>query len=146
VFAKWVAQKIADREEHKAFVGFYERETGLKWDDRPNCDLDDPAWIACRAASNKFFETLDGDEDGDEDEPETWDKLSAELNPLAAEILSYNAITLEGLRLQLRALISAYNETWEPADLAGEEDPEHPWTRDFIESAAGVLGVPFPPF
>jgi hypothetical protein len=89
---------------------------------------------------------LRGDED-DDDGPDAWDKLTAELNPLADDILSHhNASTLDGLALQLRALISAYNETWSSASVDEDEEPEHPWLRDFIESAAGVLGVPFPPF
>jgi hypothetical protein len=82
----------------------------------------------------------------DDDVPDAWDKLNDELNPLAADILSHNASTLDGLALQLRALISAYNETWESASMDEDEEPEHPWLRDFIESTAGVLGVPFPPF
>jgi hypothetical protein len=156
VFAKWVAQKIADREEHKSFVGLYERETRLKWDDRPAIDWNDPTWVACNDAMNRCNEIMGRyEEDRDEDDEYeglasarvfAWDELCAELNPLAADILSYNASTLDGLRLQLRALISAYNETWEPAGTDENDEPDHPGTRNFIESAAGFLGVPFPPF
>jgi hypothetical protein len=86
--------------------------------------------------------------DDAEDDSDAWDKLLAALTTLASDILSYNASTVEGLRLQLRALISAsaYYEAWNSASIDEEEEPEYPWTHNFIESAAGVLGVPFPPY
>jgi hypothetical protein len=52
--------------------------------------------------------------------------------------------TIEGLRLQMRALISAYDESWNPDDY-DDDEPDHPWLRDFLRSASGVLGVAFPP-
>jgi Phage related protein len=149
LFATWVAMSAAERERHRLCVGLYERETGLKWDDRPAINWNDPAFVASDEAWQRASDMFDHaeDEDEDEDEREPWEKLLDKLNPLAAEILSYNASTLDGLRLQLRALISAYNETWEPAGTDDEdEEPEYPCMRNFIESAAGVLGVPFPPY
>ena len=138
VFARWVKMKVEDLNEHNDLVERYERTTGLRFADRPAINWDDPAWVA-------YWEGWSKCSDDDDDPDDTWDHLLAELNPLADEILSYNASTLDGLRLQFRVLISAYNETWEPAGYE-DEGPEHPWLRNFIESAAGPLGVPFPPF
>jgi hypothetical protein len=64
--------------------------------------------------------------------------------PLAHKVLSYTATTAEGLKLQTRALISAYNQTWTCSDWEDAE-PEDPWLRDFVRSACNVLGIPFPP-
>jgi hypothetical protein len=98
-------------------------------------------WVEMNQAWEKLI-------DDAEDDSDAWDKLLAELTTLASDILSYNANTVEGLRLQLRALISAstYYEAWNSASIDEEEEPEYPWTHNFIESAAGVLGVPFPPY
>jgi hypothetical protein len=145
LFSTWVAMKIAERENHKEFLALYERETGLRWDDQPAINWADPAFVACDNARNKCSEML-GDYNVGPNGGDAWDELVDKLDPLADKILSYNACTLDGLRLQLQALISAYDETWEPLAASGEGEPEHPWMRDFIESAAGVLGVPFPPF
>jgi hypothetical protein len=144
LFAVWVALKIAEREEHEQFVLIYQRETGLSFDDRPAINWDDPAWVACQEAMKGCHQMLRKE---DKKSPAwDWDNLQAELDPLADDILSYNASTLDGLRLQLRALISAYDETWAPAGFDQDEDPEQPWMRNFIESAAGILSVPFPPY
>jgi hypothetical protein len=144
LFATWVKMKIVDRNDHNVLVELFERATGLRFADRPAIDWDDPVFAAYQKAWEKFVDDYRCEQDDARNE-DAWDNLLAELNPLASEILSYNASTLEGLRLQFRALISAYNEAWEPAGYE-DEQPEHPWLRNFIESAAGPLGVPFPPF
>jgi hypothetical protein len=68
-----------------------------------------------------------------------WDRLNDKLNPVAEKILSYKASTLDGLRLQTRALIIYNNEIWD-----GETD-EPDEACGFFASLCGVLGVPFPP-
>lgn len=146
LFATWVNMKVEERDRHNSIVELYERATGLRYVDHPATNWDDPVFVAHQRAWDKSIRDYYREHDG-QSESDAWDDLLAELNPLASEILSYNASTIDGLRLQLRAMISAYDESWDPVGHEPDEGrPEHPWLANFIESAAGALGVPFPPF
>src|SRR5580704_6197064 len=56
LFATWVKMSTAAREEHKAFVSLYERETGLSYDERPAIDWEDPAWVAYQKTAEECHE------------------------------------------------------------------------------------------
>jgi hypothetical protein len=140
LFDEWVHLKVAMHAEHEENEALHERVIGFKRADAPPCDWDDPAWLAYDEALSKCF-LSSGVGSG---EPDDWDRLTNALHPLADEILAYNATTIEGLRLQVRALISSYDESWNP-DHYEDHEPSEPWLRDFIRSVCGVLEVPFPP-
>jgi hypothetical protein len=73
-----------------------------------------------------------------------WDRIHKKFYPLAEQVLSYKASTLEGVRLQTRALLVYHNEIW--VDLSEDNaEPEQPVMCAFFASLCGVLGLQFPP-
>jgi hypothetical protein len=68
------------------------------------------------------------------------DRMNTQLYPFADEILSFRSVTLEGLRLQVRAYISSYSESWDPEECADD------WSRNFVEVICAFTGVEFPPY
>ncbi len=70
--------------------------------------------------------------------------LMAALDEVAADILTFNADTREGLALQVRALMYHHLDLIEPSlDDDGESDDW--WLACFVESVCSFAGVPFPP-
>jgi hypothetical protein len=141
LFNEWVCLKLASHAEHEEHEVWHQKVFGFRQKERPDIDCDDPEWVAYIDTYRELRRRAGGTE---ADEPSKWDALTKVFYPLADDILAYKATTIEGLRLQVRALISAYEETWNP-DEYDEDQPSDPWLRDFVRSACNVLDVPFPP-
>jgi hypothetical protein len=138
LFDDWVCQKKASQAIHDEFNERLQRATGLTRAEAPEIDWNDPAWIAYDQTMTQISRAPDRvhwDE-------AAWVRLRDELYPLANEILSFEAKTLAGIRLQVRALMAAYDdETWASDD----DGPAHAM-GNFIQSVCAFTGVPFPPF
>ena len=92
--------------------------------------FDSRAPTACRRRTlwDAWFKISDA---GYSSDREVWDRVADRLYPLVDEILYHRAVTQEGLALQVRALISAYRETWEP--IGRGEEPQNPHTKAFTK-------------
>ena len=142
LFDEWVRLKIAFQAAHEEHEAWHQSAFGFKRRHAPDIDWGDPAWVSYHNAFQELYRSRYGIA---ADEPSEWDRFTDVFYPLADKILAYTATSIEGLRLQLRALISSYdNETWNPAEY-DEDEPSEPWLRDFVRSACNVLDVPFPP-
>jgi hypothetical protein len=97
LFATWVKIQTMDMDRHNSIVELYERATGLRYTDRPvGYDAAyQKAWS--KYVDDYFRERDERGEDAPDDD--VVDNLLAALNPLADEILSYNASTLDGLSI-----------------------------------------------
>jgi hypothetical protein len=139
VFSEWVRQKTIDLVEEQEWVRVHLAKFGFARDDAPEPDWEDPEYAAynrdLRQLINEFYSGMSEDEGN----LGHWDRLNDKLNPVAEKILSYKASTLDGLRLQTRALIIYNNEIWD------RETDEPDEACGFFASLCGVLGVPFPP-
>ncbi len=143
VLGEWIRQTTKDcfnrgefERKHLAKFGFERREA-------PEVDRDDPEYVAYDRELMRLIHEHHSGRTEDELELRHWDRLHEKLSPLAEEVLSYNARTLDGLRLQTRVQIICHNEIWNPTSWSDEES-DHPM-YGFFASLCGVLGVPFPP-
>ena len=66
------------------------------------------------------------------------------LTELAADILTFNPDTREGLALQVRAIVFHHSDLIEP-NLDCDGESEDSWLRCFVESVF-CTGVPFLPY
>jgi hypothetical protein len=143
LFDEWMMRRLRDQAEHRDYVAYHEGVFGFAPEDAPARDRSDPAYVAYDAAWEEMYEGWkERQPNGEERDPDLseWDQFHEAFNPLADEILSHTATTLDGLRLQVRALISAYDEqVW------GGESEHDVWLRGFVGSTCNVLGIPFPP-
>jgi hypothetical protein len=138
LFDRLARQWNAEEARHRDWAAFLRSETG-----GPLIDWRDPghraAWDRAAQRFNKSREHLCTDEAQRE-----LDELVAAVGESADEILGYFPTTLDGLRLQVRALMAVdYDVIWSPRLLA--EEPENPRTAAFFEGLCDFLGVPFPP-
>jgi len=141
---EWIRQTTKDCVEHQEWERRHLATFGFKRSERNELELN---WsVAERASYNRavgeLIDELHAGKSEDELELVHWDRINDKINPLAGEILSYTASTLDGLRLQTRALLIYENQIWSPA--LHDAEPEGPMC-DFFASLCGVLGVPFPP-
>jgi hypothetical protein len=137
LFDEWVWRQLRNQAEHKDYVARHERVFGFPPADAP--DRGDPE----RAAYNVLRDKMDDDYPHRDPDLKEWTEFHAAFNPLVDKVLSHTATTLDGLKLQTRALIVGYDvETWQPAEWDQAEDPQ---LRGFVQSACNVLGIPFPP-
>ena len=140
LYDRWTAKMVAEAKDYFAWVAAIKRETGLA--DRPEIDWDDPDYVAWHAAGDKLHA-----DNRTNKEIEREENLSPELDELSNKILSYRATTLDGVKLQTRAILAGYNDvSWSSVDYHEPDVLENPWLADFLESLCGVLDVPFPPY
>jgi hypothetical protein len=142
-FSEWVRQFTKDCLDHRELERLHLAKFGFERDGAPELDWDDPVYVAYDREFRHLIHEHHSGRSKDELELGHWDRLNDKINPLAGEILSYTASTLDGLRLQTRALLIYENEIWNPAHWDAAE-PEGAMC-DFFASLCGVLGVPFPP-
>jgi hypothetical protein len=142
LFDEWVMRHLKEQAEHRDYVAYHESVFGFAPAEAPDIDWDDPAYVEYDAAWHSMWEAWKRQE-RDPDLLE-WGKFHEVFFPVTDEVLSHTATTLDGLKLQTRALISAYHETWRPTGW-DETEPDDPWLRDFVRSACNALGIPFPP-
>jgi hypothetical protein len=143
VSSDWIRQLTKDCLDHQEFERLHLAKFGFERADAPEANWKDPEYNAY----DRELRCLIGEHHSGRREDELdlghWDRLHDRMNPLAIEILSYEASTLDGLRLQTRALLIYHNEIWNSADW-DDAEPEGSMC-DFFASLCRVLGVPFPP-
>ncbi len=136
LFDEWVRTSIADRGERDEYVAAICRETGLK---EPPSNQNDPDWVAWEAASKRY---LNAEPYGNRDE--YFAKFNDAIGSLVDEIFAYVPTTLDGLRLQARALMAVDDDlVW--ANRAWDDEPDYPRLATFFEGLCDFLGLPFPP-
>jgi hypothetical protein len=141
LYEEWRAHSIASRLDHVEFEAELVRRTGMTRAEAP------PFWSnEGKQSQHPYWRAFDGIHEAGianrfdcDDHTATMD----ELRPCADEILSYAAITREGLALQARAWMARYDDLW---DSDPDDDPDYPLTRNFIENVCKFVGVPFPPY
>jgi hypothetical protein len=159
LFNGWVAHMAAEHRNRFEFELAMEAATGIKLEDVPVRLTDDSPEADHRfhesywATRCKIAPTISREVSDDaarsvclERSPDAEiDEIEDRLAEIADEILEFNATTREGLAVQVRAMIFRCREAIEPTmDWQGES--EDPWQRSFLESVAGFVGTPFPPF
>jgi hypothetical protein len=79
---------------------------------------------------------------------DTWksDEFLDALDETADEILRYYPTTLDGVRLQVRAIMLIEDDVVWGNESLGDEEPNHPRVAGFFESLCEFLEVPFPPY
>jgi hypothetical protein len=143
VFSDWVRQFTKDCVDHQEFERLHLARLGFGRDDAPEVDWKDPEYIAYDRELRCLIHEHHSGWSEDELELGHWDRLNRRVNPLAEKILSYKASTLDGVRLQTRALMIYDNEIW---NATSWDDAEPGGSLcDFFASLCGVLGIPFPP-
>ena len=142
---EWIFQYTKDCRDHREFERLHLAKFGFEQhgDDAPEVDRDDPEYLAYDRELRRLIHEHHSGRSQDELELRHWDRINNKLIPLVDEVLSYNASTLDGLRLQTRVLIIYLHEIWSPTRWSDDES-DHPMCG-FFESLCGVLGVPFPP-
>jgi hypothetical protein len=141
VLGQWIRQYTKDWVDHQEFEKAHLARFGFGRDDAPERDA--PEYVAYDREIRRLISEYHAGRSEDELELRHWDRLTDKLYPLAEEVLSYDANTLDGLRLQTRVLIIYHQEIWSPLSWSDDES-SHPMCG-FFESPCGVLGVPFPP-
>jgi hypothetical protein len=137
LFDEWVRISIEEYAEHHERVAAIERETGIK--ERPAINWQDPAWIAWKGASGRLIE---GREYADENR--RLEEFLAALASSVDEILAYIPTTLDGLRLQARAIMAIDDDlVWSKRTF--DEEPDYPRLASFFEGLCAFLDIPFPP-
>jgi hypothetical protein len=144
VLGDWIRQTTKDCLERREFERAHLAKFGFEQDDAPEPDWKDPEYVAYGREVMRLINEFHSGKSDDEADLDHWDRITDRLYPLAEEVLSYKASTLEGLRLQTRTLIIYYQEIWNPA-LYSATEPAQPGMFAFFASLCGVLGVPFPP-
>jgi hypothetical protein len=136
LFDEWVRQKKAASAISDDFEERLQRATGLTRAEAAPLRWEDPAWNAYHDMIGQISRMPDRvrwDE-------AAWVRLRDEMYP--DEILSFDAESIAGIKLQVRALMAAYDdETWASDD----DGPVHPAMSNFIQSVCAFTGVPFPP-
>ena len=143
VLGEWIFQYDEGLFDHGEFEGCISLNSALSGGDAPEVDRDDPEYVAYDRELMRLIHEHHSGRSEDELELRHWDRIHDKLSPVVDEVLSYNASTLEGLRLQTRVLIIYHQEIWNPLSWSDDES-DHPMCG-FFESLCGVLGVPFPP-
>jgi hypothetical protein len=145
LLGEWIRQKTKDRLKNREFEGLHLAKFGFGRDDAPEVDWKDPEFIAYDREFRCLIDEFYSGESDDELELEHWDLIHDKLYPLAKNVLSHQATTLDGLRLQTRVLIIYHNnEIWDPVLLDATEHSQ-PNMYAFFASLCGVLDIPFPP-
>jgi hypothetical protein len=143
VFEEWRALKVASNLDYKEFEAELVRRTGLTRAQAPECFPDRE-----KMEEHPYFgeiERIRADGIANRVGSDQWDTLTWELNPLADEILKFRATTREGLALQVKAVIAAYNECYED-DFDDDDDPCRWALRQLLASLCYAVGVQWPPF
>ena len=97
-----------------------------------------PTSAHCSSRSKKTFHALLAAEaDGADDLEDLWSKLDKRIFPFANETLKHKAATLEGFRIQTRALIVTALELW--------DDEDDAQLAPYLRSACGLCNLPLPP-
>lgn len=140
---EWIFQHTKDCRDRREFGRLHLARFGFELDDAPEIDWNDPGYLAYDREIRRLVDEHHSGRSQDELDLGHWDRIHNKLSPLVDEVLSYNASTLDGLRLQTRVLIICQHEIWSPTHWSDDE-LKHPMC-DFFESLCGVLGIPFPP-
>jgi hypothetical protein len=143
VFSEWVRQMTKDCADHQELERLHLAKFGFERADAPEANWKDPEYNAYDLQFRRLIDEHHSGRSEDELDLGHWGRLQDRINPLAREILSYEASTLDGLRLQTRALLIYHDEIWNSADW-DDAEPEGSMC-DFFASLCGVLDVPFPP-
>jgi hypothetical protein len=143
VFSEYVHQLTKDCLNRREFERLHLAKFGFERADAPETDWKDPEYPAYDRELRRLINEHNSEKSEDERELRHWDRIHDKLHPIAGEILSYKASTLDGLRLQTRALIVFQSEIWNSVDWEDNEPDEA--MCSFFASLCGLLGVPFPP-
>jgi hypothetical protein len=134
LFERWAKMRIRARVEHRERRAALLRETGL--DGPPGIDWDDPDWVRWHDAGRRYDDQQEK-LTAAEVETDTW-KIVDALDETADEILSYFPTALDGLRLQVRAIMVIEDDmVWGNESLA---------VAGFFEGLCAFLELPFPPY
>jgi hypothetical protein len=98
LFDESVMRQLRDRAEDRDYDAYHERFFGFARADGPAVDWRNPAYVEYHTARHEMYEEwkaqLPGGEERDPDLSE-WDEFHEVFNPLADEILSHAATTLD---------------------------------------------------
>jgi hypothetical protein len=124
VFGDFVRQMTKDGVDQQKWARVHRAKFGFDPGDSDELEIN---WsVAERAAYDREIRRLIGEfhigRSEDELELRHWDRLHSKINPLAEKILSYEASTLDGLRLQTRALLLYDTDIWLPSRIKCRRD------------------------
>jgi len=143
LYEQWIDYTVADYLRRKRFRTEIERRTGVPFHEAPTPEpLDQeeraahPYWGVWHQVYREMNPT--DAEDANGDEPRTF---MDDLHEMAEEILAHRPTTRAGLRLQVLALASSFEEIWENGD---DETATGP--AAFLASMASFCDVTWPPY
>ena len=87
----------------------------------------------------KTFHALLAAEAAGDDLGDVWSEIDGRIFPLANEILKHKAATLEGFRIQTRALMVTAMELWDDDDQGDRQ------LAPYLRSACSLCNVSLPP-
>jgi hypothetical protein len=138
LFDEWVRTATAEIGEREEYVAAICRETGLKA--QPASQDDPEGWAKWEAASRRYLNATYGGGDREQ----YYADFNSAIGSLAEEIFAYVPTTLDGLKLQARALMAVDDDlVW--ANRAWDDEPDYPRLAAFFEALCGFLEIPFPP-
>jgi hypothetical protein len=136
LFAEWHRQRAIEWGQYCEIESRTKAALGAAASKPKLFDRDHPYW----RTRDQIIKATEYDEDDDKD-ASFYDRLS----DFAEEALSWRAETLEGLGFQVRAMMCAYPEIWEPVFNHDDEPRDELFAR-LIEDICRLCGIPFPPF
>jgi hypothetical protein len=145
LFDRWAKMRIRERVECRERHAALSRETGLS--EPPKMDWDDPDWVRWDEAWRRYRER-EVKMTAAEIDADTWksDEFLDALDETADEILRYYPTTLDGVRLQVRAIMLIDDDVVWSNGLLEDDEPNHPRVAGFFESLCEFLELPFPPY
>jgi hypothetical protein len=143
VLNEWIRQFTKDCLDHREFERMHLAHFGFERDDAPEVDRQNPEYIAYDRELMRLIHEHHSGRSEDELDLCHWDRLTDKLYPLAEKVLSYNASTLDGLRLQTRTLIIYHNEIWNLTSWSDDES-NHPMCGFFESLCSASRFLLFP--
>jgi len=131
MFESWRSRRVAAEADREALEAEVERKSGMTRAEAERLDLD------TSEGAKRWENYKEVRRASVEGSPDRWpESFLDQFWDLAKKILSYRAATREGLALQVRAFMGAYD------DLCDEYHEPH----DLVASVCAFTGVPFPPY
>jgi hypothetical protein len=151
LYHRWVTMTAADERESYELELAIEAITGVPLRSahhRRQGDAEETArlryWQVLRPAALEELRHPDQDE-VDAHKATERQALCDALREAAADVLTFDAVTREGLGLQVRAMIVGAYEALTPA-FEWDGEPEDSWLHCFLRSVCAFAGVEYPPY
>jgi hypothetical protein len=136
LFAEWQHRRMIEWGEYCEIESRTKAALGPAASKPSMPDPDHPYYLT----RHQVIEALDFPNDNDEGD----DRLFNRIHAFAEEVLSWEAETMEGLGFQIRVMMCAYPDIWEPTGY-DDDAPDDGLFARVIEDICRLCGIKFPP-